>query len=456
VPRSTHPPPPDDEAADDAHTPTPDFHTSTDVLSSKLEAAVLPFKPVTDANAKEARAPEVPAKLSGLPFRPSVATIVDRAPVNARLGALPFKPSSDAPSDPPTAAPATKPSEQRWIDDDRTRPVTLMPRGATLPFGPKPTAPIVADDPSTTPDHDAPGTRGFDDPTTAKPLPKMPEMVKKPQGGMRLGGGGDKPAGALGTSALGDAEGSIDEETEFDDRPPFDPASASIDDEPDRFRHVPEPPMLGPIGSGPSEPARAASVKKPDFLGALYQKSAEVPPPAPSSPSAVAVAVPLAKRSEPGKAPPPSPSSPDAKRPDPEAFPIDRCAAINAEIAIKRAPMPEVLKKHQIEQDEWSSIDRYWLAAITKETERGKTTLLGAYDAAYVGALEKLRGPITTEEYARVVVGVERGDVAAVLAALGLPRTALMRIERVWTKRLAEDAKLAPGVSAAVEAARKN
>jgi hypothetical protein len=43
-----------------------------------------------------------------------------------------------------------------------------------------------------------------------------------------------------------------------------------------------------------------------------------------------------------------------------------------------------------------------------------------------------------------------------VLADLGLPRTALMRIERVWTKRLAEDGALAQRVSAAVEIARKS
>jgi hypothetical protein len=335
-------------------------------------------------------------------------------------------------------------------------------------------ATTIPDDPSTSRDASPPiddratgphsrpvddrATGPVDDPTTSgKALPKAPEMVVKPQGGMRLGGGLGQPPMQLGRTALGDAEGSIDDETEFDDRPPFDPAAASYDDEPDLFRHVPEPPMLGRLP--PEPPAAKVDVKKPEFLGALYERTppapaadasaapaaASAPAPAPSSPEA-------AKPAAPGAAP----SAPGAEPIDPTTFPIERCAAINAEIAMKRSPMAEVLKKHQVEGDPWSTIDRHWLAAITKETERGKTTLLGTYDNAYVGALEKIRGPITTEEYAKVVVGVERGDVASVLAALGLPRTALMRIERVWTKRLAEDAKLAQTVGAAVDAARKS
>ncbi len=429
-PRRAEPSVRDPEAEDDANTPTPaDLNTSTDILASKLEAAVLPFKPVVGAPV--ARASETPAtKLSGLPFRPKEPENPDaaRPPANARLAALPFKP----------------PSEPGFIDDDRTRPVALPAHAGSLPFAPRPAARVFADDPSTSRDDHPP----MEDPTTsAKGLPRMPEMVVKPQGGMRLGGGSGPPPTQLGRSALGEAE-SIDEETEFDDRPPFDLATAASDEQPDMFRHVPEPPMLGRLKTEP--PPAQVDVKKPDFLGALYERApaasasaAPTPAPSPSSPT--------------NAAPPAPPSSPEAApKTDPATFPIEKCAAINAEIAMKRAPMAEVLKKHQVEGDEWTVVDRHWLASITKETERGKTTLLGTYDTAYVGALERIRGPITTEEYAKVVVGVERGDVAAVLATLGLPRTALMRIERVWTKRLAEDGKLAQQVGAAVDTARKS
>jgi hypothetical protein len=307
---------------------------------------------------------------------------------------------------------------------------------------------VFPDDPSTSRDDRPP----VDDPTTAaKNLPQMPEMVVKPQGGMRLGGGLGPPPTQLGRSALGDAEGSIDEETEFDDRPPFE--AGATEEQPDMFRHVPEPAMLGPLPTeAPKPQAQPADVKKPDFLGALYERT---PPAATAAaPSPAAAPAPAPSPSSPGPAVPAAADS--APKADPSAFPIEKCAAINAEIAMKRTPMAEVLRKHQVEGDEWTAVDRHWLASITKETERGKTTLLGSYDAAYVGALEKIRGPITTEEYARVVVGVERGDVGSVLATLGLPRTALMRIERVWTKRLAEDAKLAQTVGAAVDTARKN
>jgi hypothetical protein len=421
------------------------------VLVGKVDAAVLPFRPA--GGPPVARAPEVPAKkLSGLPFRPTEIDATATAPANpARLAALPFKPAADP--------------DRGFGDDDRTRPVRL-PNDRSLPFAPRPVATTIPDDPSTSPDTHPPAhasTEAGSSSAASKELPRMPQRVVKPQGGTRLGGGLGAPATQLGKSALGDAEGSaararagarapdapFDDETEFDDRPPFDPAAASSDDQPDTFRHVPEPPMLGRL---PSEPQRApVDVKKPDFLGALYERTEAAPAPAGSAPAARA-----ATPAPPTAAPAAAPSQPDAAKIDAAAFPIEKCAAINAEIAMKRAPMAEVLKKHQVEADEWTAVDRHWLAAITKETERGKTTLLGTYDAAYVGALEKIRGPITTEDYARVVVGVERGDVAAVLSSLGVPRTALMRIERVWTKRLAEDAKLAQKIGAAVDAARKS
>jgi hypothetical protein len=80
--------------------------------------------------------------------------------------------------------------------------------------------------------------------------------------------------------------------------------------------------------------------------------------------------------------------------------------------------------------------------------------LLRAYDAAYVAQLEKERGPITVEEYARLVVASERGGAAPLLEELRMPRGAFMRIERVWLDRVAEDDALAASVRKAILAAR--
>jgi hypothetical protein len=99
-------------------------------------------------------------------------------------------------------------------------------------------------------------------------------------------------------------------------------------------------------------------------------------------------------------------------------------------------------------------VEKFWSESIRKETDRGKTALLKAYDAAYVGQLEKERGPITVEEYARLVVASERGATAQALEELSLPRGAFLRIERVWLERVSADDALAATVRKAILAAR--
>ena len=77
-----------------------------------------------------------------------------------------------------------------------------------------------------------------------------------------------------------------------------------------------------------------------------------------------------------------------------------------------------------------AALDKHWNDAISRETARGKTRLLQAYDAAYVAQLEQERGPLQVEEYARLVVAAERGGTGKVLAEMTLPRRA-MRCSRV-------------------------
>jgi hypothetical protein len=81
--------------------------------------------------------------------------------------------------------------------------------------------------------------------------------------------------------------------------------------------------------------------------------------------------------------------------------------------------------------------------------------LLIAFDRAYVAQLEKERGLLRVEEYARLAVSVERGDPGEVLADLALPPGALLRIERVWLEKTSDDAGLAAKVREALEAARE-
>jgi hypothetical protein len=205
--------------------------------------------------------------------------------------------------------------------------------------------------------------------------------------------------------------------------PPAPAAAVEIDDEPTPpapERAAPEPLPLAP------PPVAPPAVEPP----AVAPPAVE--PPAP----------------EPTAAPEPQEQAP------PEDLPIERCAAIAASIARRPADRSAILEAEGIAPEAWAAGERRWSAALKEEASRGKRALLGAYDAAYVGRLEEERGPIGIPEYARLVVAGERGRTAAVLRELGLPRGAMVRIERVWLRKVAADAGLSATVRRAVKAAR--
>ena len=93
-----------------------------------------------------------------------------------------------------------------------------------------------------------------------------------------------------------------------------------------------------------------------------------------------------------------------------EAYTLVRCAAIAARIARRPEEAGAVLEASRLSGERWEAAHERWLAAIRAETGRGKKALLSEYDAAYVKTLEEERGPITAEEYARLVIAAERGQ----------------------------------------------
>jgi hypothetical protein len=190
-------------------------------------------------------------------------------------------------------------------------------------------------------------------------------------------------------------------------------------------------------------------------------------PPAPppllgplATPEMIAAAEAASKTEVPAPPPPPPPSEPEPAPPsDPglplDRYPIERCAAVAASIARRRDEAPAILDAQGLTPALWESLDRHWADEIRKETGRGRTELLAKHDAAYVAQLEEERGPIGVETYARLVVALERNAAPAELAALDLPRGALLRVQRLWLRHIAGDADLAKAVRAAVEVARE-
>jgi hypothetical protein len=137
-----------------------------------------------------------------------------------------------------------------------------------------------------------------------------------------------------------------------------------------------------------------------------------------------------------------------------DAYPLERCAAIAASIARRKPETSAILDAHDLAPARWEALGQHWQDAIRAESARGKTSLLSAYDDAYVTQLEVERGPLQVEDYARLVVASERGVEDAELATLGLPRSALLRISRVWLRRTTGDAELERAVRDGIEAAR--
>ena len=185
---------------------------------------------------------------------------------------------------------------------------------------------------------------------------------------------------------------------------------------------VARPPMVGPLATAE--------------MGALLEES-KLHPTATESPKL-----------------PPTPLAPE---PLPlEQFPLARCAAISASMARKKADKPRILKENDLSAATWELLRKHWAEAILQEVNRGKSELIEHYDIAYVAQLEKERGAIGVDTFAKLVVANERGCGEARLEEFGLPTSAMLRIERVWLGRIAQDAGLSSKVSMAVELERES
>lgn len=134
---------------------------------------------------------------------------------------------------------------------------------------------------------------------------------------------------------------------------------------------------------------------------------------------------------------------------------LEHCAAIRAAIAMPGADRTGVLAKHQLDEAAFARIEKAHLSRLDQETSSGTTDLLNRYDAAYVAAQDALRRPIGVKEYARIVVAKKSGELAEALSELGVPRSELMRLDRVWKRRVAEHAGVAKTLEATIEALSK-
>jgi hypothetical protein len=137
-----------------------------------------------------------------------------------------------------------------------------------------------------------------------------------------------------------------------------------------------------------------------------------------------------------------------------EELDLEECAAVRAELSLKGAAKAEVLERHRLEEATWSRIERAHLKAIDARAQENDLSLLDRYDDAYVAAQEVHRPPVDEQGYARLQVAKESGRLANVLEELGASRAELMRLDRVWRRKLQADRALAERIEDEIERMR--
>jgi hypothetical protein len=150
----------------------------------------------------------------------------------------------------------------------------------------------------------------------------------------------------------------------------------------------------------------------------------------------------------------PLPSFPGS-RPSMDPADVGMFAAVSAHLARKGIERIAVLEAHGMTETEFSLLSERWKTSLESETDRGKKDLASAFDMAYVAAQERLDPPIGIAEYAQIVVALERGTVGRVLTELELELSDLMRLQRVWSRRVASSVEAQNSLNAAIEVMRR-
>lgn len=205
---------------------------------------------------------------------------------------------------------------------------------------------------------------------------------------------------------------------------------------------TPAPPVPTPVM--PAMTVGQAAVARspaPTDMRDQLPRSDPPPPPQPASPTAVEAPLPAA--------------SADPSGLPLEAYPLDRCAAIAASLARRPDETDAILARYDLDAGLWQRLHRHHVDLVRADEGHGHTGPRDAYDDAYVAQVEEERGAIQPGEHARLLVAVERGQGDQALALLDVPKGALMRLQRVWMRRMKADPALGRAVRQAMDEHRK-
>jgi hypothetical protein len=137
-----------------------------------------------------------------------------------------------------------------------------------------------------------------------------------------------------------------------------------------------------------------------------------------------------------------------------ESLTLEEAAAVRAELSKKNADRAAVLTRWGLTDEVFAKLERDHLRALDESAGSGSTAVLDRYDDAYLDAVSRTRVALDEVAYARLQVARETGTLATVLDELSLSRAELMRVERVWRRRLGADKVLAERVEDEMERLR--
>jgi hypothetical protein len=134
-------------------------------------------------------------------------------------------------------------------------------------------------------------------------------------------------------------------------------------------------------------------------------------------------------------------------------YPLERCAAIAASIARRKAEKTMILLGHDLTPEVWVALDSHWREVIQLHVQRGDMTLLRAHDGAYVEHIERTRGPVTIDQYAQLTIAMDNGINQDILTELDIPHGAVLPAQRIWAEKMSQNKELAERVREALERA---
>lgn len=143
----------------------------------------------------------------------------------------------------------------------------------------------------------------------------------------------------------------------------------------------------------------------------------------------------------------------------PPMISLERYARVSAELAEKREPRADTLKRHAMDEDAWNLEERAWVEAMGSAAAKGDGTTAVKYGELFVAAQDELAGPgearRTLGDYAAIMAAMdEADDPEAVMKDWSITLSEWMRLDRRWSLAMKADPALAREFDRLTEEAR--